>query len=183
MSQKVNVLHLAIGKIFQDLLKDRRGFELLRDKACGGNQHIPMFCSSTKSKKSEYCNVDLMVLKNNKVKIIIEIEESNVKPTQICGKFLTSALARYFIHESKSNELIEMDDSVTFIQILDTSKLVKARTHKFMQWDELEESIRAVLPLKNSRTRRYALFYDRESDFNNKSNLNKLVSFVEEACL
>jgi hypothetical protein len=124
-----------------------------------------------------------MVLKNNRVKIIIEIEESDVKPTQICGKFLTSVLAHYYIHESKGNERIGMDDSVTFIQIVATSKLLKDKTRKFMQWDALEESIRAVLPLKNSRIRRYVLFYDRESDFNTKLNLDRLVSVVEEACL
>jgi hypothetical protein len=184
MNEEVNVLHLAIGRIFQDFFENKKDFELLRDEACGGNQRIPLFCVSKKSRQSEYCNVDMMVLKNNKVKIIIEIEESDVKPTQVCGKFLTSALARYYIHESKCNEPIEMDDSVTFIQIVDASKLVKDKTRKFEQWDALKESIRELLPLKNgSKIKRYDLVYDSGSDFSNKPNLNRLVSIVEEACL
>ena len=82
MDSQLNQLHQKIGAILSDMLKDRKNVVLLRDKACGGNQHIPLFCTSEKSRETEYCNVDLMVLKNNRVKIIIEIEESNVKPTQ-----------------------------------------------------------------------------------------------------
>jgi len=86
-----------MGDILRDLLKDEKEIVLLRDKACGGNQHIPLFCTSEKSRETEYCNVDMMILKNDKIKVIVEIEESNVKPTQICGKLLTSALSRFFI--------------------------------------------------------------------------------------
>jgi hypothetical protein len=104
--------------------------------------------------------------------MIVEIEESNVKPTQICGKFLTSALASYYIHNSKRNEPIGMDGSVTFIQIVDTSKLVKEKTSKFKQWKALEESINRIIPLKNSKIRKYRLFSTDE--------LDKLTSFIKE---
>jgi hypothetical protein len=89
--------------------------------------------------------------------MIVEIEESNVKPTQVCGKFLTSALAKCFMHESKGNKPVEMADSVVFIQIVDTSKLVRGRTAKFKQWKALEDSINKLLPVGDSRIRKYKL--------------------------
>jgi hypothetical protein len=105
--------------------------------------------------------------------LIVEIEESDVKPTQICGKFLTSALARYYIHESSNNKLIGMGESVTFLQIVDTSGL-KDRTKKFEQWDALEKSINKILPLKGSKIRTYKLI--------NTDNLSQLASFTEKVC-
>jgi hypothetical protein len=58
--------------------------------------------------------------------MIVEIEESNVKPSQLWRKFLTSVLSKYtFIHEAKKP--VEMADSIRFSQIVDTSKLVKIK--------------------------------------------------------
>ena len=148
------------------------GYCLIRDEACGGDQHIPLFHAIDKSRATEYCNVDLLVLKDNKIRIIVEIEKSNVKPTQVCGKFLTSALASYYIHNSKSNEPIEMGESVTFIQVVDTSKLVKDKTSKFEQWKALERSIQNMLPLRNSRMMEYRLF--------NTEELDELTSFIKK---
>jgi hypothetical protein len=47
-----------------------------------------------------------------------------VKPTQICGKLLTSALSRFYIHESHGERPVEMAENVLFIQIVDMSRLV-----------------------------------------------------------
>lgn len=163
-------MHETIGDIFKNALPPN--YSLIRDKACGGKQRIPLFNTAQKSRKAEYCNVDLLILKENKIRVIVQIEESNVKPTQICGKFLTSALASHYIHNSKRNEPIGMDDSVTFIQIVDTSKLVKDRTSKFKQWKTLEESINRIIPLKNSKITKYRLFGIDEPD--------KLTSFIKE---
>lgn len=157
-------MHRIIGDIFKRALLDSPHCRLIRDKACGGEQRIPLFYNSEKSRETEYCNVDLLVLKENKIRMIVEIEESNVKPTQICGKFLTSALASHYIHNSRSNEPIEMDDNVTFIQIVDTSKLVKDKTAKFKQWKALEESIDRIIPLRNSRITSYRLLSTDELD-------------------
>jgi len=163
-------MHETIGDIFQDALPPRHS--LIRDKACGGDQRLPLFYTVEKSRATEYCNVDLLILKNNKIRIVVEIEESNVKPTQICGKFLTSALTNYYIHNSKNNEPIEMGDSVIFIQIVDTSKLVRDKTSKFKQWKALEESINKIIPLKNSKITLYKLL--------NTNHLDDLTSLIKE---
>ena len=86
------------------------GFVVLKDPACGGEQNIPLFSSIDKSRKTKCCNVDLLILKFERIKVIIEIEETDIKPAQICGKFLTSAVANYYIHESQNNKPIPMDD-------------------------------------------------------------------------
>jgi len=167
-------LHVSIGDLIEERLREREDFKLIRDMECiregGVRQKIPLFCSEEKSNKTKYCNVDLLIIQDGKVRIIVEIEESNVKPTQICGKFLTSALTRYYIHETEK-DLIGMHDSVTFIQIVGTSRL-KRLSVKPEQWKNLEASIRNILPLKDSNIREYRLFTDLE--------LKELVNLILE---
>jgi len=64
----------------------------------------------------------------------------SVTYTALCFHVATSAISR-----------------VTFLQILDTSKLVKEKTKKIIQWKQLETSINNVLPLKNSRITTYRI--------------------------
>jgi len=157
-----HLIHETVGAIFEESLP--RDCTLIKDVACGGKQRIPLFIIAEKSREAEYCNVDLLVLKDNKVRIIVEIEESNVKPTQVCGKFLTAALAKYYVHDSRANKPVEMGDVVTFIQIVDTSDLVRDKTAKFKQWRLLEVSINKILPLRNSRIALYRLLSTDELD-------------------
>jgi hypothetical protein len=148
-------LHHAIGNYL--LNNPLPNCILIRDPACGGNQHIPLFGPGPKSRKTEYCNVDMLLLRDQHISVIIEIEEANIKPTQICGKFLASALAYYFIHAKFDNQPIFMDKSVAFIQVLDTSKLKTGKTSKLNQFENIANSIRAVIPLKNSKIDYYQL--------------------------
>jgi hypothetical protein len=153
--------HKEIAATFKSALPST--CTLIADEACGGNQRITLFSDSIKSRKTEYCNVDLLVLQNNKIKILAEIEESNVKPTQICGKFLASALSKFFIHQSLNDEWTGMSSNVAFIQILDNSKL-KENTSKIKQWKALEKSINDILPIKGSSIAIYKLFSTDELD-------------------
>lgn len=180
MNNEAHPLHIAVCNLFADSISS--DCKLIKDDACGGNQHIPLFLSKNKSRGTEYCNVDLLVLKKGKIKIIIEIDETNIRPTQICGKFLTSALARYYIHSTMNDELVEMHDSVTFIQILDSSKLKEDKTSKFTQAKNLERSINNILPVKESNITDYRLFYVNRSDFMNREKYSDLVACIQEAC-
>jgi len=157
-------LHKAIGDIFTaDLLPE---YEILKDPACAyDGQNIPLFCSEEKSSATEYCNVDLLIAKDNKIRVIFEIEETDVKPTQIYGKFLTSALSSHYIRESAGNKVYSMGDSVLFIQILDTSKLKKDKTAKIEQWNNIKDSISKIIPVKESRIKDYRLFYGDALEF------------------
>ena len=180
MSDEAHPLHLAVGDLFEASIPS--DCQLIRDDACGGNQHIPLFVSENKSRGTEYCDVDLLVLKKGKIKIIIEIEETNIGPTQICGKFLTSALARYYIHKTMNDKLVGMHDSITFIQILDSSKLKAGKTKKIIQWKNLEHSINNILPVKGSNITDYRLFSGDISHFMNREKCSDLVVCIQEAC-
>jgi hypothetical protein len=82
-----------------------------------------------------------LICKGDKIKVVIEIEESDKKPTHICGKFLTTALSKYYIRKEETKE---MSDSILFIQIVDTSRLPD-KSKKPGQWEKLESSINKLL--------------------------------------
>lgn len=176
MKKKKHPLHKIIGKCID---KNKfPNYKIIKDKDCGGPHRIPLFCSETKSNATEYCDVDLLVLKDNKIRVIIEIDESDIKPTQICGKFLTSALSSYYIHDSENNIPIGMSDLVSFIQILRSDRL-KEKTSKIKQWKNLEKSIINILQNKESKIRRYKLFYGNISDFKNKNICTELITYIK----
>lgn len=172
-------LHSIVGRMIAS--RKFPDCKVIRDPACGGQQNIPLFCSQKKSNETEYCNVDILIVKDNRMRVIIEIEETDVSPTQICGKFLTSALSSHFIHESERNTHIEMNDSVLFVQIVNATPL-KEGTSKTEQWKNLEKSIVSILPIKGSKIREYTLLYGNVSDFADRDS-NKcaeLVTQIEE---
>lgn len=137
-------LHEVISDLAAEVLPTH--FTLVKDPACQGNQRIPLFCSDKRSWATKYCDVDLLVLHNNRIRLIVEIEESNVKPTQIAGKFLTSALASHFIHDKHGVTAIPKDVRLVFFQFVDTTRL-KAKSVKRKQWENIERSIQSILPL------------------------------------
>jgi len=175
-------LHKRIGEALTEIINtaadSKIGFVL--DPACGGEQNLPIFSTAFKSNPTEYCNVDALVLSDEQVKIIIEIEEANIKPTQICGKYLTSALGRYFIHSNnkkgqQQNEQVGMSEKVSFIQVLDGSKLEK-QSKKPDQFKNIEKSIQDILPVKGSNIRSYKIiFFDNVDD---KERLDRFKKYV-----
>jgi hypothetical protein len=171
-------LHKIVGGCINS--NDFPNCKIIKDPACGGQRNVPLFCSRDKSNKTEYCDVDLLMITDNKIRVIIEIEETDVKPTQICGKFLTSALSSYYIHDSENNTPVGMSDSVLFIQILNTSQL-KEKTSKIKQWENLEKSIKNILPI--DKIRKYKLLYGNVSDFKNKkgNKCAELITYIKEA--
>lgn len=153
---KSHPLHLKIGDMFDKILTD--DFRLIRDKDCGGNQKIPLFMNKEKSRKTQLCNVDLLIIKKDQIHSVIEIEESDGKPTQVCGKFLTTALSRYYIHKKENNKPIPMSEEVIFIQFVNTSGLKQEQTSKNEQWKNIEKSIKEILPMKNCTIKQYKIF-------------------------
>lgn len=166
--------HKLIGDIFNRENFPIKGIKILKDTACGGEHTLPLFCSEERSYATRYSCVDLLILREQKVKVIMEIEESNVKPIHIFGKFLTSAMAKYYIY---GKEKYEMDESILFIQILDFSKQKNVSIRK-AQWINIEESIRAILPFEGTSIREYAIFYGYQSDFKKGEKKDNLVEFV-----
>ena len=172
-------LHKQITNIIENIIQDEKylPYKIIKSSECGGKQKIPLYCSKEKGNGTKYCNVDLLILKDNKIKILIEIEESDIKPIQICGKFLASALSSYYIHKSENNEIIEMGDSVTLIQIIDASTL-KKNTSKVEQCINLEKSIQNIIPIKESNIDKYKLFV---LNYSQDIGLNEIDIYLKEA--
>ncbi len=143
---------------------------VLADRACGGNHRIPLFCLDRKSWETQLCNVDMLLATSGKVKVIFEIEESNVKPTQIFGKLVASALCSHYIYRNEDPD--PMDDSVLFIQVLDTSTLNK-KTLKLKQWKIIEKLVADTLPIRGSKINKYRLFHGDQHDFSPESETGK----------
>lgn len=150
---------------------------VLRDKACGGAQHIPLFVGFDKSRATGYCNVDLLIRQGALVRGIIEIEESDIKPTQICGKFLTSALATFYEHKN-DGRLPLGGASLFFVQVVDSSNLKRERTAKFKQFENLQQSIGQLLPLGQSPITKYRLFEVNGSD--DESGLGRVTAWIDD---
>jgi len=138
-------LHLAVAEEIRQRIDSR--FEIVRDPACGGNQHLPLFVGQRKARDTRMCCVDLLVLQSGTVRAIVEIEESGFLPAKICGKFLQAAIATHFIHDSRAEATIPYADKVLFIQVLDGSKCLKPGTRKDSQAELIEQQIRNLLPL------------------------------------
>lgn len=79
MYREEHAIHKAIGQTLCELVSPYSNLTLLLDPVCGGRERMPLFYSKIKSRAHEFCNVDSMILRNGKIKLIIEIEETNVK--------------------------------------------------------------------------------------------------------
>ena len=178
-------LHEEIGT----LISEQRfsGCEIKRDPACTrkheciGKQHISLFCvedPAKKSRKTKYCDVDLLIAKDRQVKVIVEIEESNVRPTQGFGKFLASASSTHYIH---GTEIYQMADEVLFIQILDNSKLIKGKTSKEAQWLNIEKSIKEIVTTMGGKIKiaDYKLFFGNAAKFRAGESGNGLLGYID----
>ena len=166
-------LHKEVGK----KISQSFGSNVAMDVACGKGHRLPLFCDAKKSRATEFCNVDILILKDNKVKVIFEIEEADVKPTQICGKMLTSILSKFYIYGSESYPL---DDSLMFIQVVDKSKLKEGKTRKLEQFCYLENAIREILPSKTNRRIEYHLFPMGHNDF--EVPMKEIVDTINKFC-
>ena len=130
------------------------------------NQNIPFFIGSVndKSNATELCNVDLVILKNDEIKVIIEIEESDRTPVRTAGKFLISVLSDYYA--DKGGKAFNMSNKLLFIQILKSYK--NPRSSKETQGKNLKEQIRSFIQNCDKQIQ-YELCYCQEDDFKNNS--------------
>ncbi len=149
------------------------------DSACANErrQHIPIFLEEDRSLEAKICNVDILILKDGKIKIVIEIEESNIKPTQICGKFLTAVLGKYYIHRKNSYRSIQYSESVLFMQILNNSKLKKDKTRKIEQGKKIEQEIIKIIKDQGWKCpiKEYKLIYTKTSEIDKIESIVKIV--------
>ena len=134
--------HMKIGSIISRAF----GEQAIFDYACSGGssrkQQIPLFADRKKATDTRMCNVDIALINGNYVKVIIEIEESGIIPTKICGKFLTSSFSKYLFHYSLGEGPKEIKNCL-FIQILNDEGL-KPKTKKRSQGEIIKKKINGL---------------------------------------
>lgn len=161
-------LHKEIGKEISELKLDN--LKIILDSVCNKNisgdievHDISLF-TDKKSNITKLCNVDALIMQENEVKVIIEIDESNTSPNQICGKYMTSAFSNRY-HYNDVNILIP-EKTVLFIQVIDTKKFPKK--------SKKEEKLKIIEKIIEENTqgiiKEYALLTDK-----NKEQIIKLM--------
>ena len=155
-------LHKAVGKLLDAALRAlppriKSRCTLRKDVACctlgtkerqKDRQNIPLFCCEEKSNKTRFCSVDALVLLDEKIKVIIEIEESKsgLTPVHIFGKLLASGAAKCYVHWTDRDAPVYKDKDVVFIQVLNTSPL-PPNTAKLDQWQNIESAMEKLMPI------------------------------------
>jgi hypothetical protein len=139
-------LHMAVADAIASSLQ--AGDELIRDPACGGSQQLPLFVGTHKRYDTRMCCVDCIIIRDEQLRVIVEIEESGFLPTKICGKFLQSALANRFIDDSQEGGTLAYGARVLFMQVLDGSACLRPGSRKRQQGELIESEIRGLLPLR-----------------------------------
>ncbi|MDD8021231.1 MAG: hypothetical protein PHU81_08670 [Acidobacteriota bacterium] len=175
-----HVLHEKLGKTIRDSFSGEPGYKVMLDKACGGQRILPLFISDKKGNETEICDVDILIAKGIKVKAIIEIEESDVTPNKICGKFLTSALAFYY--SDGKGPLQDLNSPIAFIQVVDKSKLKVYKTKKLKQWENLEKAMCRLLPVGNSQINVYKIFGFNGPEDQYEKQAALLIGFLKGWC-
>ena len=144
-------LHQHIGQEIKKIKKKNLEYRL--DKACGGQQYVSLFLDS-KDRKNAMCKVDAMLIYNNQIQVIIEIEESGLNPTKICGKYLASELSGFY--ERGDEKKIPFCDNPSFIQIIDITGRIGERYSKKDQAKKIEKKIQEKC--KTGKIKQYYIF-------------------------
>jgi hypothetical protein len=170
--KKSHRLHNIIGQIlFKGPYKDNA--KLFFDQACGLEKpiNIQFFLSKEKPRRSfRLCYVDALILVNDKIRIVIEIEESGRYPGRIIGKFFTFMLAPYFIQKDR---IYDKNEDILFLQIIDTTDSdSKQNSSKGAQWKAIENTIQKHIASCPTGIRyEYRILHGTPDDFEKLKNL------------
>jgi hypothetical protein len=178
MSHEEISLHRAVGKALREDFDDPPRCDVLLSPECGGQHRLPFFCTIEKSRATHMYDADLAIACENVIRVRIKVEESNFLPLTPGGKFLTTYLAPFYIHGSKRNRPIKLQNT-TFIQIM-SDRWLHDGTQKIAQWNNLERLLRSTLPT-DGPVRGYYLLNGRAEDFLSGAKLQRLLSLIQEA--
>jgi len=170
--------HERIGELLTEIMKnaDRDKYQLVLDSACERDKGstrlhtIPFYGEGDEKEKNrrEYCDVDAIILekgvKEQAVKIIIEIEESGINSMKVCGKVLAASLCSKCRYDSKMRGFVSILPEVTFIQILDlTDDMMKEKSTMKAKLTRLGNDIQKMTEAgRLNRIKGYHLFIGNE---------------------
>jgi hypothetical protein len=162
-------LHKKVGCLLNKLKAGN--IDVFLDEACGicngkSKQQISLFTGIAKNSKDRLCKVDAMIAKDGFCKVVVEIEESGTfPPTQICGKYLTTALSTRYLKDSEKVELKK--DGVFFLQIIDAKKLMDVKK------DQLKSIAKFINDNKCGCVKRYELLL-----VENDADCDKIIDLI-----
>ena len=152
-------LHTAVG----DFLRNSAfpGAEILLDQACGGPGQIRLYGDDVQGEARCMTYADAAILFAGEVKVIIEMDYSNVRPNAICGKLLSTAISAYY---KSGPQRVPFSDSMLFVQVIQHAT-GDSQTHKVQQCRYLESEINRLLKAARSRIACYSIHYGKPEDF------------------
>lgn len=164
----IHDLHQAVAKAIE-IVSDRiADLEVEFDEACEENnklkKRLPFFLTNEAHNDTEITNVDLMILKGNKVKLVCEIEESDITPTRTFGKIFSVASAK--MSKLKDGTRYNLDQNGVFVQVLSSKKINKDNSKKISQGFNIEKAINELLNSQCSWIKKYYLIYGDVNSFN-----------------
>jgi hypothetical protein len=166
---QTHILHKQVAKTIHNIGRSHK-YEVIVDYACvfdgypGRNQRIPFFLSDDAARYTTVSNVDIILIKNKKVKLVCEIEESGFIPTKIFGKLFSTAFADICrLWDGKKHHLYNLDNNSVFIEVME--KPLPEETKKIAQGNLIEKKINKNLKTINSWIKKYRLIYGDDKDF------------------
>jgi hypothetical protein len=143
------------------------------------NVRIPLYFVDESGRSASYCNVDLLIIKDDRIKVIFEVEEGGIDPIRICGNYLMSSFSQFHIHnEKEQGRRIPMDSNATYIQIINAPRPIVTRIDRVGQLENIKKMITSN-PIKNSNITNYELLTGTSTDF--EKDDKELVSVVKKA--
>jgi hypothetical protein len=184
-----HVLHETVAEVVEDALNSLRDgkWELKRSPECKGDHALPLFRGGIGGHLVEYCDVDLIVKHGGEARLIVEIEESEVKPNQILGKVITSTLSERYLYrgDKAGKDDTPLSPRTGFIQIISSDKQLnnsggnRRRSAKASQWQDLDKVIRDnVVALPDGKIRMYRLIFGDSRSFEAGTNREELKKTV-----
>jgi hypothetical protein len=176
-------LHEEVAMTFDRLiLPFKTTLSCEKDGACGGNKQLTFFLSFVPSRESAVSKVDLVVLKNEKIKLVCEIEETGFNPGKFFGKVFSTASAKVCrLVDMAGHKYINFDEEAIFIQIVSTKLFDKDNSFKEKQGQLIENEIFHKIGIYKSWITRYRMIYGDIVDFNTGKKGDKELERIIEA--
>jgi hypothetical protein len=158
-------LHEAVGDILRSVEIERPELRMLLDNACGGKgQQIRLFGDEPVGNSSCLAWVDAAIVFNDEIKVVIEIEETNVRPLYLCGKVFATALCNY---SSRNGTRTPLAASMLFIQVIkEPERKVGAKPRaKVLQCEYLQKTINEIFRKLENRIHLYSFHHGLAESF------------------
>ena len=140
-------IHKTLGAVLASFFNNPPTSHVIASPECGGSHRILFFSTEDRSRATNYCWPDLVIMQNNEARVIVEMEQCGiVSPGKIGSKLLPVLLSSCVCNEDINGGTIAISRGAALIQVVNTT-LLKPATRKLRQYQNLETDIRGLLPI------------------------------------